>query len=362
MFRAPRRVAALPRHRVTGVLLGLAAAVLFGASTPACKWLLGETPPLALAALLYLGAAIGTAPIVVRRSERRASAIGAANAWRLAGAIGAGGVLGPVLLLEGLRVSSAGSVSLLLNLELVATAVLGVLLFRDALGRRGWLGVAGAVVAGALVSWSSGWPGVASASWVAAACLCWGLDNHLTARIDGFSPARSTFFKGLCAGTTNLVLAAAAGDLAPVPSSHVAIALGVGALSYGVSIAFYIASAQELGATRAQALFAAAPFAGAALSWTALGETIEPAQGIAAGLLAVSTAILLGARHEHEHHHVAVEHVHAHSHDDRHHDHPHPGLAARVRHSHWHRHEPLSHAHPHWPDLHHQHPHATPER
>jgi drug/metabolite transporter (DMT)-like permease len=340
-----------------GVLFGLGAAALFGASTPACKWLLAETPPLALAALLYLGAALGTAPFGARRREAGGASIDRVNALRLAGAIVAGGVAGPVLLLVGLRSSSAGSVSLLLNLELVATAVLGASLFRDALGPRGWLGVAGAVAAGFVVSWSSGWPGVTAALWVAAACLCWGLDNHLTARIDGLSPARSAFAKGLFAGATNLGLAFAHGDIAVVAPAHAAIGLCVGALSYGASIALYIASAQEVGATRAQALFAAAPFAGAAIAWTALGEPVEPAQAVGAVLLAASTALVLSARHEHAHVHGALEHVHAHRHDDGHHDHAHPGLAPGMRHSHWHRHEPRSHAHPHWPDLHHRHEH-----
>lgn len=336
-------------------LLALVAAVLFGASTPASKWLLGGLSPLALAGLLYLGAALGTAPawIVGRRS---AGPLGRASAWRLAAAIAAGGIAGPVLLLEGLERSQAGSVALLLNLELVATAVLGAWFFRDPLGPRGALGVLGVVAAGGVVTWSSGWPGLVAAAFVASACVCWGLDNHWTAQIDGLSPARATFWKGAVAGTTNLALAAAAGDLAIEPR-HAAIALAVGALAYGVSVTLYIDAAQQLGATRAQAVFATAPFAGAALSWLVLGEPVESGQLAGAGLLAVSIAVLLRARHEHHHHHHALEHVHSHRHDDGHHGHVHAGPEAAARHSHWHRHEPQVHAHPHWPDLHHRHVH-----
>jgi drug/metabolite transporter (DMT)-like permease len=340
---------------VRGALLALAAALLFGASTPASKWLLGDVAPLALAGLLYLGAALGTARAALgARAQPDRASLG-----RLGAAIVAGGVAGPVLLLQGLSVALAGSVSLLLNLELAATALLGALFFRDALDTRGWLGVAGVVAAGAIVSADAGWPGVEAALWVAAACTCWALDNHWTARIDGLAPAQSTFAKGLAAGATNLALAAFAGDL-DFAARSAALALGVGALGYGVSVALYIAAAQQLGATRAQAVFATAPFAGAALSWGVLGEPVRGAQIAGGLLLAASIALLLRARHEHEHVHEALEHLHEHRHDDGHHDHGHDvPVVAGVRHAHRHRHEPRIHAHPHWPDLHHRHGHRS---
>ena len=340
---------------MSGVAQALLAALLFGASTPASKWLLATVTPLQLAGLLYLGAALGTAlPFLRQRGTLRA--MGRRNALRLLGAIALGGIVGPVLLLVGLRASLAGSVSLLLNLELAATAVLGVLLFREPLGPKGWLGVTGVVLAGALVSGSAGWPGIVAALWVAGACVCWGLDNHLTARIDGITPASSTFFKGAIAGTTNLVLGLA---IAPFAGSAATAAAGlaVGALCYGVSVALYIASAQQLGATRAQSLFAVAPFAGAVLAWAALGEPISGAQLAGATVLMAAVAAVVRSQHEHDHVHGEAEHVHTHRHDDHHHHHTHPGLAPDTQHSHWHRHEPFAHAHPHWPDLHHRHEH-----
>src|SRR5262245_33035033 len=118
------------------LVMALVAAALFGAATPAGKWLLGALTPQQLAGLLYLGAALGVAPALVRagtlafphdRQGRR----------RLLGAVVFGGGLGPVLLLLGLRLASAASVALWLNLELVATVLLGVLWFRDRLGAAG---------------------------------------------------------------------------------------------------------------------------------------------------------------------------------------------------------------------------------
>ena len=76
-----------------------------------------------------------------RRRTAAAASSGStgSNRLKVAGAVVFGGVLGPVLLLLGLRTAQASSVSLLLNLELVATALLGVLLFKDHLTASGWL-------------------------------------------------------------------------------------------------------------------------------------------------------------------------------------------------------------------------------
>lgn len=341
------------------LLLALLSALLFGASTPASKLLLGSLEPFQLAGLLYLGAALAMLPVAAlqHRSGTRFRLDGA-NAARLAGAVLFGGVLGPVLLLVALRWTLAGSVSLLLNLEMVATAVLGVWLFREHLGRRGWAGVGCAVAAGAILAGGGGWPGVYAALLVAAACLCWGVDNQLTASIDGITPAQATLVKGAVAGAANLAIGLVAAPLR-APSAVLATALAVGALSYGASIALYVASAQELGATRAQAIFASAPFVGAALSFAWLGEPVGSAHALAAVLLIASVAALLSSRHGHAHVHEAVVHVHSHRHDDGHHLHAHPELPPGIRHSHAHSHARLVHAHPHWPDLHHRHEHGS---
>jgi drug/metabolite transporter (DMT)-like permease len=334
--------------------LAVASAVLFGASTPASKLLLRSLEPLQLAGLLYLGAAVGMLPFAA--SDRGGARLERRSAIRLAGAVLFGGVLGPVLLLAALRLTLAGSVSLLLNLEMVATSVLGVALFREHLDRRGWLGVAGVVLAGTLVAAGGGLPGLGAGLLTAAACLCWGLDNHLTALIDGITPARSTLVKGAAAGATNFALGLATAPLHAAPA-EIGAALAVGALSYGASIALYIRAAHQLGATRAQSVFASAPFVGAVLSGVVLGEPILPIQIAAVLLLVPSIAVLFSSQHAHAHVHEPLEHVHSHRHDDGHHLHVHPGQPASLRHSHPHRHERLEHAHPHWPDLHHRHGH-----
>lgn len=340
------------------IVLALLSALLFGASTPVGKLLLERLPPFQLAGWLYLGAAVGVIPGLVRTGSRSFSLRRAdkKSVVLLIGAIGFGGVAGPVLLLLGLQRASAASVALWLNLELAATAVLGFLIFRDHLGHGGWIGVWGTLLASVMLSWQGGEVGALALVLVAGACLCWGLDNHLTALIDGITPRQSTFWKGAVAGSVNLVIGLIAepgsGDIVAA-----AAAVGVGVFAYGMSITLYIKAAQSLGATRSQMIFSSAPFFGVGLSMPLLGEWISLVEAIAAVVLILSLVVLFRDRHSHHHTHKALRHEHDHTHNDGHHNHTHPGLPSKAIHHHQHRHEPEVHAHPHWPDIHHRHRH-----
>lgn len=335
----------------------LASAALFGASTPACKLLVGEMGPVTLAGLLYLGAALATAPFA-RHGGVPSRQRDPGNLRRLAGAVLFGGVLGPVALMASLTAAPSASVALWLNLETPATALLAAWAFREHLHLRGW--VANALVVGAgvvLAAPDAGAMGPAALG-VGFAAVCWGLDNNLTAVIDGYTPAQTTCVKGAVAGSTNLLLGWLLEGALP-GAGTVGAALGVGALAYGASIVLYIRGAQQLGATRSQMLFATAPFLGVLASWGLLGESIEGVQVVAALAMAGALALLLTERHAHAHHHPVLEHTHAHRHDDGHHDdHEHEGLPPEAWHTHTHRHGALDHAHPHVPDLHHRHRHS----
>ena len=266
------------------------------------------------------------------------------------------GAIGPALLVGGLERIPAATASLLLNFELVATLVLAALVFREHLGRRLIVAATMICVAGLLLVWE---PGVAFdvGGWlVIGACVAWGIDNSVTARIDQLSPEQITFAKGAVAGTANVVLGLLVAAAWHVEVRQIIGALVIGALGYGASITLWVKGARDLGAARGQVIFATAPFVGAVVAWTFLGETVTLAQMIAVPIAAAGVVLSLRTGHEHAHRHEAVEHSHEHSHDDLHHDHSHPPGSSRL-HTHPHRHEPVRHAHPHVPDLHHRHAH-----
>jgi drug/metabolite transporter (DMT)-like permease len=343
------------------IAYALAAAALFGASTPLAKLLLADASPLTLAGLLYLGSGVGLAAwIALRRVRRRAqpaSPIARADWPWLAGAIAAGGIAGPALLMFGLARTDASAASLLLNLEAVLTAALAWLVFRENVDRRVFAGMMAIVAGGVLLSWEQA-PRAAELAGpllVAAACLAWALDNNLTRKVSGGDAATIACLKGLIAGSANLAFALATGA-APPGAATIAAAGAVGFLGYGVSLAMFVVALRHLGTARTGAYFSVAPFFGAALALL-LGESASPAFWIAGALMALGVWLHFTERHEHEHAHEALEHTHEHVHDE-HHQHAH-GFPwdGREPHVHPHRHAPLLHSHPHYPDLHHRHGH-----
>lgn len=345
----------LPR----GVAASLAAALLFGAGTPLAKLLLAQAGPWLLAALLYLGSGIALA--LMRRLQAKPPVRMPAGELKwLAGAVLAGGVAGPVLLMLGLAGMPASSASLLLNAEAVFTALLAWFVFKENVNRRVALGLCAIVAGGLVLAWPGqmSWPGWQPAFFVVAACLAWAIDNNLTRKVSLADASWIAMVKGLAAGATNLALAFALGASWPAPSVVLAAGL-VGFASYGASLALFIVGLRELGTARTGAYFSVAPFFGAVLAVAMLGEPITATLVAAGALMAIGVALHLSERHDHRHAHEAMEHMHEHVHGgDPHHDHAHvPAVAPGTRHSHPHRHPALVHSHAHFPDAHHRHEH-----
>lgn len=345
----------------TGILLALLSALLFGASTPFAKLLLGSVDPWTMAGLLYLGAGLGLAVIHVSRAALRLPTIEAplrrADIPWLALVVLTGGILGPLFLMFGLARTDAATTSLLLNLEGLATMGIAWVVFRENVDRRLLVG-AFAILAGAVLL---SWQGQASFQWgtllIAGACLCWGIDNNLTRKLSSADPVQVAMLKGLAAGAINLFIAIANG--AALPSAGVLLAAGVvGFLGYGVSLALFVLALRHLGTARTGAYFSLAPFVGAILAVFMLGEPLSVKLLIAGCLMGLGLWLHLSERHEHEHTHDVLEHEHRHNHDE-HHQHEHgPDAPPGEPHTHWHRHAPLVHRHPHYPDLHHRHDHT----
>lgn len=346
-----------------GLFYALLAASLFGASTPLAKSLLPQVTPLMLAGLLYLGSGVGLAVYSFVRSRRsdtagREAALTRRDAPWLVGAILAGGVVGPVLLMWGLVTTPASSTSLLLNLEGVLTALLAWFVFKENFDRRIALGMVFIAAGGVSLSWT-GRP-EAGAPWsslaIIGACLAWAIDNNLTRKVSAGDPVQIAMLKGLVAGSVNTGLALALGAKLPAASSLLATGV-VGFFGYGVSLTLFVLALRHIGTARTCACFSIAPFVGAAISILFLGDALTMGSIAASALMATGVWLHLTERHDHDHQHEQMEHDHSHTHDE-HHQHIHnPDDPPGAAHSHPHLHEPLVHAHPHYPDIHHRHGH-----
>jgi len=308
------------------VLQALGAAALFGAGTPFAQRLGVGLSPLLLGGLLYLGSGLGLSAARLLRDRGWSSPGIARGEWPwLLGAVFFGGLLGPVLLMAGLRHASAASASLLLNLESVLTASIAWIVFKENAGRRPLLGMAAIVAGGIVLSW----PGTASTAGgdllgpaaIAAACLCWAIDNNLTRRVSAGDALFIAAIKGLIAGTVNTALALAVGvgaGTAPPTAGSVLAAMSLGLLSYGASLVLFVLALRGLGAARTGAYFSTAPFIGAAVSLLLFREPAPAAFWAAAALMALGVWLHLTERHDHEHSHGELRHSHPHYPDAEH--------------------------------------------
>jgi drug/metabolite transporter (DMT)-like permease len=346
------------RTRRPGVFEALAAACLFGAATPLASRLVGSTSPQVLAGLLYLGSGLVLWVSMWRWPSRREAPLTRRELPALSGAIFFGGGLAPVLLVIGLRTTPAASASLLLNLEVVFTALIAWLAFHEGFSPRVGIGLALILGGGVLVSWQ---PHHVGFSWgalaIAGACACWALDNNLTQRVSAKDPRQIATLKGVIAGSTNLAIGLLVG--AALPNTRaLAGAIAIGVFGYGISLMLFVSALRALGAARTGAFFAIAPFAGVVVAIGILGDPIPALLLPAGALMGLGAWLYISEHHEHRHTHEPLIHNHVHSHDDSHHNHEHlPGTDTTVPHSHEHAHPVLVHEHEHRPDIHHRHRH-----
>jgi drug/metabolite transporter (DMT)-like permease len=350
--------------RKRGIPLALGAAALFGISTPLAKGLIATAAPQLIAGLLYLGSGLGLGTYWVYARSRRLpneTPLSRSDLPWLSGAIIAGGIVAPVLLLLGLSRTEASGASLLLNLEGVFTATLAWFAFRENFDRRIALGMFAILLGAALLSWQGAirFGGMVGPLLVVAACFAWGIDNNLTQKVSASDPVQTTALKGIVAGIVNTSIAIVLGASRPAWYQILA-AMALGLVSYGLSLVLYVRALRALGTARTGAYFALAPFVGAVLSLIIWHDPITPALLGAAGFMAIGVWLHISELHEHEHVHEAMVHDHAHVHDE-HHRHTHspddPPVTDPVPHRHRHEHEPLVHTHHHYPDLHHRHGH-----
>ena len=342
------------------ILLAVLSALLFGICSPVSKLLLAELSPTFMAALLYLGAGFGMILVrmteTLRRKPRSEARITKKELPYIVAMIlldiGA-----PIFLMLGLTLTTASTVSLLSNFEIVATSAVAMTFFKESLDRRMWLAILLITVSCIILSVADfhSLSFSAGALFVIAACLCWGVENNCTRMLSLKDPLQIVIIKGFGSGTGALLISASAGGISG-GLLYILLAMLLGFVSYGLSIFFYIEAQRELGAARTSIYYATAPFLGVIISWIALRDAITGSFLAALTVMLIGTYLAISEKHSHSHIHVEETHDHRHSHDDEHHNHQHdekiPG-----EHSHVHTHEAMEHSHTHTPELHHQHTH-----
>mgnify|MGYP006069979707 FL=1 len=267
----PQRESAVHRKGArAGILLALLAAALYAVQSPFSKILLDYMSPTLMAGFLYLGAGIGMGAIAFfRRAAHRprgGERFVKADLPFVLGMIVLD-IVAPILLLFGLRSTTAANASLLNNFEIVATALIALLLFKEAIAPRLWAGIAFVTASCALLSAVdlSAFDFSPGSLLILLAAVCWGLENNCTRRLASKDPLEIVLLKGIFSGGGSIAIGLLAGERLSSAWSVFAV-LGVGLVAYGLSIFFYVYAQRRLGAARTSAYYAVAPFIGVLLS------------------------------------------------------------------------------------------------
>jgi drug/metabolite transporter (DMT)-like permease len=341
------------------IIYAILAALCYGISSPAAKIILANVPPVLMAGMLYLGAGLGMLAVNVFRRKRTRQKEARITTKELPFTIAmvALDIAAPIFLMVGLTMTTSATASLLGNFEIVATTVIAMAAFKEAVGKRMWIATLFITAASIILSVNDF--GNLSFSlgsiFVLLACVCWGVENNCTSKLSLKDPLQIVVIKGIGSGVMSLVIALIAGERV-ADLWFIVPALLLGFTAYGLSIYFYILAQRGLGASRTSAFYAFAPFIGVGLSFAIFRETPTVSFLIALGVMVLGAYFAAFEKHEHAHSHAETEHEHRHRHDDGHHDHVHtPPIVGE--HSHSHVHGEITHKHPHTPDLHHAHTH-----
>lgn len=277
-------------ERRISIVWALLAAALYAISSPVSKVLLGDVSPTMMAALLYLGAGLGMLLLgVIRRQAGLGASEQRLTRKDLPYTVGmiALDIAAPICLMAGLATTTSANASLLNNFEIVATSLIALLVFREAISRRLWIAI-GLITLSSLIlsfedasslSFSSG------SLLVLAACVCWGFENNCTRMMSQSDPLEIVVLKGFGSGLGSLAIAFAVGESLPA-LPYVIGSLLLGFLAYGLSIFFYVYAQRQLGAAKTSAYYAIAPFIGAGLSLALFREWPEPSFWVALAIMA----------------------------------------------------------------------------
>ena len=249
-------------------------------------------------------------------------------------------ILAPIFLMLGINIGSSANASLLGNFEIVATALIALLIFKEKISNKLWTAIALITISSAILSFegSGSFQFSVGSVFVLLAAVCWGLENNCTRRISEKSTYQIVTIKGLCCGMGSFVIAEIVGESLP-KIEYVILAMALGFVAFGLSIFMYIRAQRDLGAAKTSAYYSVAPFIGAFLAFIVNGErlTIVYLFGllfmIAGTVFVVADTLICNHKHVHTHlvththngttHTHTVTHEHSHNHVCQTHEHSH---------------------------------------
>ena len=274
-----------------GIFLAVLAAALYAINSPFSKLLLDYMPSTLMAGFLYIGAGLGMGVIALLRKlkkvERTEEKITKADLPYTVAMIVLD-IAAPIFLLLGLSYTSAANASLLNNFEIVATALIALVVFKERISPRLWFGILFVTASCAILSIDdiSSLKFSFGSLFILLACVCWGIENNCTRKLSAKDPLEIVLLKGIFSGLGSVIIGLCIGERITTVWSVLAV-LAIGCVAYGLSIFFYVYAQRLLGAARTSAYYAIAPFIGTLLSLVIFRELPQYTYFIALGIMVI---------------------------------------------------------------------------
>lgn len=283
----------MSEKRDRSILWAVLAAALYAINAPVSKLLLRDVTPTMMAALLYLGAGTGMLLLGIGRQrfggESSEQKLTRKDLPFTIGMIVLD-IAAPICLMIGLTSTTSANASLLNNFEIVATSLIALLVFKETISKRLWLGIGLITLSSMILSFedASSLHFSVGSLFVLLACICWGFENNCTRMMSQSDPLEIVVLKGFGSGFGSLVIALVIGERLPA-WPFILMALLLGFVAYGLSIFFYVYAQRTLGAAKTSAYYAIAPFIGVGLSLLIFRELPAPSFWVALALMLVGT-------------------------------------------------------------------------
>lgn len=274
-----------------GIAFAILAAALYSINAPFSKILLEFMPPTLMAGFLYVGAGIGITFIaLIRKMKKHETKELKLTKSELPYTIAMIilDIAAPIFLLFGLNATTAANASLLNNFEIVATAIIALMVFKERISLRLWFGILFITLSCGILSFED----VSSlhfsygSLFVLLSAICWGFENNCTRKISSKDPLQIVLLKGIFSGIGSLTIGLYMGERTSSLWSIFAV-LWIGFIAYGLSIYFYVYAQRLLGAARTSAYYAVAPFIATILSLIILREVPDIAYYFALALMII---------------------------------------------------------------------------
>lgn len=266
-------------RRIKASLSAILAAAFYALNVPFSKQLLREITPTFMASFLYLGAGAGIGVLYLFhwKREKKEERLTREHLPYTLGMV-ALDILAPIFLMLGISIGSSANASLLGNFEIVATALIASMLFKEKISKKLCTSILLITISSIILSFEGNGSLQFSMGslFVLLASACWGLENNCTRSISEKSTYQIVTIKGFCCGTGSFVIAALLGE--PLPEvKYAAMAMLLGFVAYGLSIFLYIRAQRDLGAAKTSAYYSVAPFIGTFLAFVVNDEKLTAA-------------------------------------------------------------------------------------